>query len=673
MNKSNSVLTFAICLAASTTAHAQRAASLSSDLHEISNLAKVRKSVFLKAPHLAALRKNMFFTAPSDDKALYWVYGSNDYREIPSFVTTDNVLQIYHTFFESTLRGVEEKALLPELRKLTHDMVLQAEKTYRAQKGTPLAKPALKNLAYFAVADRLLNDGARAPDTARGLVDLELGKIQGATGRQRSSIFPYDLDYSQFIVRGHYSRTPALKQYFKGMMWYGLVPFSVAQRKGHTVTPLSEQIQQALLLADDLKASKSEGRWRRIYGATALFAGKSDNLTPQEWKAAASRVFKRTSDYGKPALLKTFATAVSKLRPASIVPKLKDGTNPSEVQLRFMGQRAIPDSMILQTLCDPDKRPFPSPLDVMAVLGSPQAKSILDAHPSVYNPKGWRPYRSERNRLQAAFANRSQSDWSRDLYSSWLDSLRATIASPPRNYPKFMRSDAWGKKSLYTALASWAELRHDTILYGKQSNAEMGDGEEPVTVKGYVEPNVAFYRRMLALMHQTAGGLKARGFLSNQVADNFIEANKLIAFLSSVSDKELAGKRLTKDEHNRIRFIEGELESANVEIMKTATGYNTLTEDDLDMALVADVHTAYGKALTVAVGRADHLFAVVPIDGKLFLARGSTLSYFEFLVPSSQRMTDEAWKKQLNAGKIPARPDWTKAFYVPLRVKTKSD
>ena len=33
-------------------------------------------------------------------------------------------------------------------------------------------------------------------------------------------------------------------------------------------------------------------------------------------------------------------------------------------------------------------------------------------------------------------------------------------------------------KNLNTALASWAELKHDTILYGKQSGAECGDGYE---------------------------------------------------------------------------------------------------------------------------------------------------------------------------------------------------
>ncbi len=673
MNKLNSPLSLIVCLSTGTMALAQSSPSLSRNLHEISNIKSFKKWVTLKPVHVDALRKNLFFTSPSDDKALYWAYGKNDYFQLPSIVTADNILQIYHTFFESTLRSAEEKALLPELQAMTREMLDQAIRTYKAQRGKPLEAAALKNVAYFGVADQLLGKPESLPEAAGGLVKKEIAKIGAAGGRGRSAIFPYDLDYSQFIVRGHYTRTSALGRYFKSMMWFGLAPFSVSKRTGKTVTAVPEQIEQTLLLVDDLKASGAESRWRRIYDATALFAGKSNNLTPIEWRGVAAKVFKGPSDYSNPALQRKFVASVSALRPPAISLKLKDGTNATDVQLRFMGQRAIPDSMILQRLADPDKRPFPSPLDVFAVLGNSQAKSILDSNPSVYNPKGWSGYLPERTKLEAEFANRPAADWNQDLYWSWMDGLRKLTAPPSPKYPKFMQSAAWAKKSLYSALGSWAELRHDTILYGMQSAVEMGDGEEPPVLKGYVEPNVDFYKRMLALMNQTSGGLRKRGFLSEEVAQDFLHADELIRFLLGVSQKELAGKKLTREEYDRIRFIEGVLEEAVVNIQETVTGHNALSEDDLDMALVADVHTAYGQALTVGVGRADHLFAVVPIEGKLTITRGTALSYYEFLVPSSARLTDEAWKKRLNHGKFPPRPSWVKSFHVAAKPKIKSD
>jgi hypothetical protein len=62
------------------------------------------------------------------------------------------------------------------------------------------------------------------------------------------------------------------------------------------------------------------------------------------------------------------------------------------------------------------------------------------------------------------------------------------------------------------------------------------------------------------------------------------------------------------------------------------------------------------------VGRAHELIAVVPIEGKLVLARGATLSYFEFKQPAANRLTDESWQAMLSRGKTPAPPVWTRSF-----------
>ncbi len=62
-------------------------------------------------------------------------------------------------------------------------------------------------------------------------------------------------------------------------------------------------------------------------------------------------------------------------------------------------------------------------------------------------------------------------------------------------YPMFMQVPAWLDKDLFAALASWAELRHDTILYAKQSYTMEVTAVRPVPkmVKGYVERGMMFY------------------------------------------------------------------------------------------------------------------------------------------------------------------------------------
>lgn len=643
---------------------------VSASLKEVANAKAFTEGYGLTDGQRALLTKNLFFTYPLGDAEMFWVYGRNDYKNLSSIITADNVLQIYHVFFESTLRIAEQSSLNKELVALTTAMLGQAGKTYQACKGTALESAALKNLAYFGLALSLSGKTANLPAGAKAMVDKELALIKAHEGFAKSAIFPYEVDYSQFIPRGHYTKTPLLSRYFQTMMLYGLVPFSVEKTVNGQSVPIKEQLQQSLLLARDLELSKAKSRWQRIYDVTALFAGKSNNLTPGEWSSASSKVFgarPAVNAFSDAAKLGAFVKLAKGMRQPPIVPihRSRTGAVAGDLQLRFMGQRAIPDSAMLQRLSEPDMRPFPTGLDVMAVLGSARARQILDGNPKEFNAKGWREYGAQRKTLESQFAAIKSGEWRRDLYWSWLDTLKPYLSPFGAGYPSFMRSQAWTDRCLYSALASWAELRHDTILYGEQSVAEMGDGEDepPPFVKGYVEPNVAFYKRLRELVVQTRDGLQSRGFLTKPIKDDATAFLGLLDFFTRVSQTELRNGKLAKKDHERIRHIEGELEDLNYDLLRTAAGYQQLSQDDLNMALVADIHTAYGQALTVAVGSADGLVAVVPIEGKLYLAHGSSLSFYEFKVPVSGRLTDKQWQKMLEDGEAPERPFWIRSFF----------
>jgi hypothetical protein len=114
----------------------------------------------------------------------------------------------------------------------------------------------------------------------------------------------------------------------------------------------------------------------------------------------------------------------------------------------------------------------------------------------------------------------------------------------------------------------------------------------------------------------------------------------------------------------RLRKIEADLDDLWVTIQLAGTNYQILNQDDNDMAIIADVHTAGDEALEVGVGHADDLIAIVPIEGKRYLARGSSLSFYEFRVPISQRVTDHDWKAFLESGTDKPRPPWTSSFFV---------
>lgn len=646
---------------------------LSTDFREVANRKEFLKSIPLTAAHKAMLRKNHFVQYPSPDLALYHVYGQNQYERIPSLLTADNALQIYHLYFDSTLRLLEEKTLLPEAETLTQIMLAKSRERLKQVAGTKLESAARKNLAYFSVAARLLDKNAAVDPTVEPLVAAEISKIAGHAGFDASAIFPYKVDYSQFIVRGHYTKSADLGRYFSTMMWYGLVPVSIAVRENKSLRPLPEQVRQACLLSMDLETSEAITHWKRLYEVTSLYAGKSNRLTPLEWGAylrakSASPDF--IAELQKDATIARLIQSVESLRFPQIVTKKNDAATAEDIQVRFMGQREIPDSVIFNRLTDVDDRPMPNPLDVPAALGNERAASILDATPNFANPLHWTAYRTERKKVAYQFATVKPETWTQDLYWGWLDSLRA-VSKMGKSAPAVFRTNAWQDHNLNSILASWTELRHDTILYGEQTVSEMGDGDEPQLVRGYVEPALPFYRRLRKLVDQTEAGLKGLGALSEDQASLFKNFREYLDFMITVSEKELQGQKLTRAEYDRIQYIEGELEGLNTSIQVVGQNFKQLTQDDLNMALVADVHTARGKALTVGVGIADDIVAIVPIEGRLTFVRGTAFSYYEFLQPISDRLTDAKWKEMLASGKAPARPFWTKSFFVNTPARPK--
>ena len=72
--------------------------------------------------------------------------------------------------------------------------------------------------------------------------------------------------------------------------------------------------------------------------------------------------------------------------------------------------------------------------------------------------------------------------------------------------PEAMRTRAWAMKQTNTQLASWAQLRHDTILYVKQSYTAVPACYYPA---GFVEPVVPFWAQMEAMAKRSADLLEA--------------------------------------------------------------------------------------------------------------------------------------------------------------------
>jgi hypothetical protein len=309
-------------------------------------------------------------------------------------------------------------------------------------------------------------------------------------------------------------------------------------------------------------------------------------------------------------------------------------------------------------------RGFPRGLDVMAVLGSGRARELLrelgdDAYAGGEKVLS---YEDALAALKKEYNALSDADWNRNLYWSWLHALKPLLADFGNGYPTFMTTEAYRNKSMNTALASWAQLRHDTILYAKQSytlTEASSAPPPPKPVVGYVEPVPDFYARLLALSRMTSQGLGEMKVHDAAATRRLAEFEKILERLLAISEMELADKELGKEDYAFIADIAEHLE--RVVVPPTGKGESQA----MKTTLVADVHTDQNseKVLEEGTGYVDlGVFVYRQPDGRLVLGAGPVLSYYEFKHPMRDRLTDEKWRELLKGKDAPGRPEWAKTY-----------
>lgn len=633
---------------------------------------------------LQALLENGFVVVPptSDPNRMfqefYQAYESTRYNNTPVFVTTDAVFHVYHLIFDKMLRDLERSSFMDLLKELTTAMLDESLDQYTILKGTAMETAAGRNVAYFAVAATLLGLPTDVPMELSGLVETEVELIEGGGGFATSPIWDTggqasdDLlleDYSQYIPRGHYTRDEGLKTYFKAMMWYGRMTFRLKD-------PI--ETQRALLVVQAMRnASTSSGRtalelWQNIYDPTVFIVGKADDLSIYEYGKLSDEIYDASPDlelFANPELSAVFFEAARQLPPPQINSMwvwIWQDREEATQGFRFMGQRFTLDQYVfgelmwrkVGTLDDP--RGLPKSLDFLAVQGSEEAYELLKE----MGETDYENYDEQFSKVKNEVSELGLDSWTQNLYWSWLYALQPIFAPKGEQYPAFMQTRAWLRKDMQTALSSWTELKHDTILYAKQVMAEMGGGPDEMP-KGYVEPNPEAYARLLALAEMTRDGLNSRNLLDEVTRGNLDNLIEQLEFLLNAAQAELNGVELSEEDYWRIQYFGGWLEAMTIaaaDPADAAIGRGDLS--DQKSALIADVATGIGQVLEEGVGYPTLIYVVLP-DAPYRIAVGAVYTYYEFTVEPSKRMTDEAWQAILESGIAPEAPDWTSLFIVP--------
>ena len=623
------------------------------------------------------LSDNYFFVDKSyGSYEFFEVYENNRYYYESNFVTVDSLMHTYHLFFSHLLKNLEKTKLSEAVSKMSTKMYEKSLEQLKDAKGTNFQEAAERNVAFFAVANLLMENEIEADDKILEIANKEVAKINAASGIEKCELTGSDEDYSQYKPRGYYDNDELLRKYFKVMMWYGRIQFNSKD---------NEMIKSAALMNIALNEA-GLNEWKDVYDITSFFVGTSDDLCFYEYYPLLQEV------YGTGVTTKDIIGNTEKYN--SLVVRVKELSVPSinsipikmgednEIQgFRFMGQRFTIDAMIMQKLIysavekksDGTLRMLPDVLDVTASFGSEISYDLLKEQGDFEYER----YKDNLDKLiNELSTDEAKENLETSLYGNWISTLKPLLSKKGKGYPMFMQNDAWAKKDIECFAGSYTELKHDTVLYAKQVMAEMGGGDIPeYDDRGYVQPEPLVYERFKFLADETRDGLKDRGLLSSQDEENLKRLSELSKSLYDISIKELNDEVLSDEEYDFIREYGGTLEHFWYDVMSYDTGDEEINTEKYQASLVVDVATdPNGQVLEMGTGRPCTIYVIVNVDGKVKIAKGSVYSFYQFAWPLEDRLTDTSFRVLMgyepgNDGyftsedeRRPDMPWWTKEY-----------
>jgi len=640
----------------------------------------------------------------SFSELFYRIY-SND---LPVFVSADAILHAWHRSYDAVLEELEANYLFHSLTELLQGMVEHLPAVWQQYGNGPL-RESLQDVDYFlAVARSLLQQDELSPQPNPVLSQAVLGQgqcvIETLTAIGQEQLQQVDLfgqkrlvDYSQFKPRGHYENSDQLKRYFRGMMWCGTIDFRLV---GTATTAFPRELGAAVVLYHLLQQSGKFEQWQQFDELLQTFVGQSDSLTFAHLDQLLKDVNMQTlNDIENLEWLVQLQAQLTNQphgrqviagHPYDVAPTGQPSQLPAA--FTFMGQKFVLDSWVLAQVVfdriqwDGEKvqRRIPTCLDVaFAALANDQVVPNLVA--AITNSQGHPlrdglPYQHNLAALRQAIDALDDHQWDDNLYLCWLATLRALSApTTSSEYPETMRTRAWAMKTLNTQLASWTQLRHDTILYVKQSSSM---GITCCYPAGFVEPRLAFWDcfekmavRAAALLQKLVLPTQQLQWQQQRQVQFFQNFAQQLAVLKELARKELAQEPFSETELQFLQTI--------VEMIHLSSGGPTYTGWYFGLfykrdywewdAIVADVHTDLpaaevgdpGCVLHEAVGNVNMLVLAVENGADRMVYAGPVLSHYEFRLPGLARLADSEWKASLQEGKLPLRPAWQQGYLVP--------
>jgi len=634
--------------------------------------------------------------------------------DLPVFVSTDAILHAMHISYDRILREVEIgllKSKLIELLNSLHSSMLQLHSIYSSD---PEMLTMLKDVDIYLTVPLLLLEENVSPyyPANSSIIDTVLTLI-AEEQPSTTKLFSFNcrtFDWSQFKPRGHYVLDPitgiSLEGYFRAMMWLGRIQLYLMKPNTYTVgcddqtfKDIQRQAIDSFLIDELLDIAGTSTIYEKIESTLKFFIGESDNVTLDHL------------DYLKEAIsLNNASELLDSLKMVEFQDTLEQQSFAYQLILSeilyspldsagisglssflLFGQRFVIDSYVTGSVVF-DKisyygekicRLYPSTLDVLFSLGNNAAIQLLIDELNAFH------YSTNLAALRYLIDHYDTEFWESSLYNYWLNSIR--ILNPPEdrtNLPEFMKTAAFWQEKLNTQLASWTQLRHDNLLYAKQSYTGGTLCSYPYS---FVEPFPEIYNNISTYCQE------AYSFFNNldisdeykySILDYYTYFKQTSDTLNFISQKELNGEALNSQE---ALFLKKMIYSTPASYGDTLDGwYPKLFYRDYEYAsheglmesdhLAADIHTTPTDCFGGNLGAISHVgtgninlgvFITPNHLGELTAFVGPVNSYYEYRTMNFLRLTDDEWASTYLQSA--SRPEWVNIYLADSTGESRGD
>ena len=625
------------------------------------------------------------------------------HNDLPVFVSTDAIMYAYHVSYDRILRDVELGYLIDKVDNVLMSLRNVFPQIVAEYSSMPEMIQKLMDVDFHLTVGLKLIGESVSPyypqNNAR--VDTVINKIMEANGFSTDTLFSSNCvsqDWSQFKPRGHYDSDefPQLREYFRTMMWLGRIQMYLIKPSmpdpfcgDQSFADVQRQIIDANIVYELFDLAGVHSDFEDIENILQFFVGKQDNVTLDNMGymrnavqiTTASQLLDsvKVEEFQDTLRNQSFAYQLILSQILSGNPMAGDSVVPASSFLLF-GQRFVDDSYVTASVVY-DRVPmlpggicrlFPSALDPMFVMGNNAAAQLLVPEIDYYH------YATNLAALRYLFDSFPPTYWDSSMYKRWLYMIKTL--NPPENrtgLPGFMHTAAYWQEKLNTQLSSWAELRHDNLLYAKQSYTGVPVCSYPYS---YVEPFPEMYA---SLKNAGAAGynyFQNINFLDPgikfYILDYFSNLQAACDTLKNISQKELEDTPLTEQEINFLKNMMFQVDTYSGIAYDGWYPKMIYRDDEYGNEgvmsanyIVADIHTTPADCGGGMGGWITHV-GTGPVDAGVFIAKipggeecafiGPVLSYREYVSDNWLRLTDDEWSSEYMFNS--SRPDWVNLY-----------